>query len=131
MILIIMMLMISWFMSKTPRDQIISALVFLLSPLKIVRFPIETMALRIELVLRNIDDVRMMLLEKKDRMNKNIRSVTEIGESVSGLYFDIVETIDSKALEVITVDLQKQPSAKQWLLPILIFIALVLFQNYL
>ena len=128
LILVMMMLLVSWLINKTPRDQILSAIIYLLSPLKYFGFSTETMALRIELIFQNIGDVQTLVTQKKESLQQRKKTVNEIGKSVSGIYFDMLDAIDEKPLDQITVKLQNPASFSDWLLPILLFSILFLIQ---
>ena len=126
LILIIMMLLVTWLIKKTPRDQIISALIFLLSPLRFLGLSVHTLALRIELVFRNIDDVRSIITQEKDKTFGNIKSINEIGETVSGIYSNLIHVIEEKPLHELAVEVQSPASVKQWLAPLILFVVLFL-----
>ncbi len=131
LILALMLLLINWIMSKTPRDQMISAIIFLLRPLKYLGFSVESLAIRIELIFQNIETVKVYLLEKKATIKQGKIRISEIGYSVSGLYFDLIKKIDEKSLDGISVDLKSQASLGQWLFPVMLFIILYLIQTIL
>ncbi len=129
MILIIMMLLVSWLMNKTPREQIISALIFLLSPLKILGFPTHKLALRIELVFRNFDNIQSIVVRQKDKITGDLKNVDEIGKRVSEVYFDIVEMTKTKHPDEVVLHYQSPASPIQWLLPIILFVVLFLIHH--
>ena len=131
LILITMMLLVSWLINKTPRDQILSAIIYLLSPLKYFGFSTETMALRIELIFQNIDNVQAIVTKRKESLQKGKKNINEIGKSVSGIYFDMVNDIDEKTLEEITIKLQNPASFSDWLLPFFLFLILIMIQKFL
>lgn len=125
------MLLVSWLINKTPRDQILSAIIYLLYPLKIFGLPVNTLALRIELIFRHIDDVRMMLIQKKDNISSSVGTIAGIGNLVSGIYYELVESIDKKALNEISINIQPSAPLKQFLIPFFLFLTLYLIHNFL
>ncbi len=131
LILITMMLLVSWLINKTPRDQILSAIIYLLSPFKYFGFSVETMALRIELIFQNIDNVQALVTKRKESLQQGKKNINEIGKSVSGIYFDMVNDIDEKPLEEITIKLQNPASFSDWLLPFFLFSILLMIQKFL
>lgn len=124
------MSVISWILDKTPRDQIISGIVFLLSPFKIFGFPSEKMALRIELIFRCLDDVQTTVIDKKEKLLSEIKKDNQIGNAVSKVYFDIMELVEEEALDEIKIDLYQKVSLKQWMFPLFLFVTLFLIQTY-
>jgi len=131
LILIILILLVSWIINKTPRDQIISALIFLLSPLKIIGFPTHKLALRIELIFRNFDEIQRFVVSQKNKVTCDIKNISEIGKALSSVYIDIVDMIETKPLDEIVVSLKSSISPLQWLFPVFLFIILFLIHNLL
>lgn len=130
-ILVLMMMLVSWLMNKTPRDKILSAIIFLLKPLRYLGISIETVALRIELIFQNIETVRILVSEKKLTMKQGKKNISEIGKVVSGLYLDLIEKVDEKPLQEITIDLKNAVPFDQWILPSVLFIFLSIVHNLL
>ncbi len=130
-ILVVMLLMVSWLINKTPRNQIISAIITLLSPLKLLGFPIGKMALRVELVFQNIDHVQTFVSYRKDKLQQGKKNIHEIGKSISGMFFDMIDVIDEKPIHEIIIERHSPASLLDWLLPVFIFTVLFLVQNFL
>lgn len=127
-ILVLLMLLVSWLLNKTPRNQIIAAIIFLLKPLKYLGVSVETLALRIELIFQNIETVKVFVLERKSSIKLGKISSVEIGKNISGIYFELIKKIDENPLDAITVDLKSQAPLNQWLFPMMLFIMLYLIQ---
>ena len=80
-------------------------------------------------MFQNIDNVQMLITDKKDKIQQGKKSLNEIGKSVSGIYFDMIDTIEKEPLHEITIERQAPASLFDWLLPVVLFSILFLIQN--
>ncbi|MFK8066660.1 MAG: hypothetical protein AB8D52_00275 [Gammaproteobacteria bacterium] len=129
-ILVILMLLVNWLLEQTPRDEIISGLIYLLFPLKLIGLPTEKIALRVELIFRYIDNSSTFVTEKKQQIRSESQSLNEVGHFVSKVFYEIIELADQKKLDKVEIKLISKVSFEQWLLPTLLFITLILIQAF-
>lgn len=130
LILILMLFLVGWLISRTPRNDLISALVTLFRPLSITGFPVEVMALRIELVLRNINAVQSILVIKRDSFTVSGFNATETGRIMSGIFQEVLLLADSNPLHTIELSTASAPSFLQWTLPVCLFVILLVISYY-
>ncbi len=124
------MMLVNWLLAITPREEIISGLIYLLSPLRLTGLPTEKIALRIELIFRYIDDSSTLVRDRKQQINSESKSLFEVGHFVSKTFYEIIEQADSRTLNKVEINLVSKISLEQWALPFLLFIVLFLIQTF-
>lgn len=131
LILILMLLLVGWLVTMTPRNDMISALVTLLRPLRVTGFPLEVMALRIELVLNNINAIQSLLVIKRDESTVTRFKAMETGRIMSGIFREVLILAESKPLQTLELRTVSAPTVMQWTLPIFLFAVLFTINYYL
>jgi hypothetical protein len=116
-ILMLIFLLVAWLIRNTQREQIISAIIMLLSPFKTIGLPTRIIALRLELVLAKMTNVQTYLtgIINTSEIRKN--TLKETGRDLSGLYLKIIDLADQAPLDEVVINQQVSPTFKQWLLP--------------
>lgn len=117
-ILVLIFLLVAWLIRNTQREQIISAIIMLLSPFRTIGLPTRIIALRVELVLANITNVQTYLAGVINTSEIRKNTLKETGRDLSGLYLKMVKLADQVPLEEVVINQQIPPSFKQWLLPV-------------
>ncbi len=129
MVLVIMMLLVSWLMDRTPRDQILAGLIYLLKPVQMIGFPIHKFAIRVELIFQEIDFAQHLVNQKKAALLDKKLNYSEIANVLSGLYHEIVACADHSRSEPVAIDLIERVSPIQWMFPFFLFAILLIIHN--
>lgn len=125
LILIVILALLGWLMQKTSREALISALINLLSPFRFIGFPVYKLALRIELVLREVDDIRQRLINQVSGFSLKHFDVKKVAVMLAELFQEIESYADNRSLDTIQLNLSDKPVWIAWALPIGLFFLLL------
>jgi len=107
-------------LAVTPRDEILSALHWMLSPLKLVRFPHERFAVRAALCLEAVTQVQAHVRSALVAAGNDNGPLARIGNVAGAVFTTVTGEADCAACEPITLERRPPPPLIQWGLPLLL-----------
>lgn len=139
-VLVIILFSVNLFIKMTPKEDILSALLWLFSPLQLFHINVERISLRAVLTLEYIDELsaRLSAYQQKKAFNavsnsqysfinffeQKKKSLFHLVEHSGIILHKILDEADNTAGKSYTVNCLEAPAAKQYLLPIVLCLSL-------
>jgi len=119
--LILMVAAASLLLQSTPRDQILAAIRWLLTPLGILGFPHERFAVRVTLTLAVVSQMQNKVRDVLAVTPSSAKPWSRIGEVAATLFAVTLQEADQAPCVPIEVPNKRPPPPIQWVLPVLLF----------
>jgi hypothetical protein len=103
----------------TSRQQLVMALYWLASPLRVLGISRERLSIRIALVLEMIGEVQEVVRDAFAEVRGRVRSLDDIGAFAAGVFHKVTRHAENMPVNSITIDGCHAPAALQWLLPVM------------
>lgn len=115
--LVLIVLAVNALLRSTPRDDLLSAIYRLCSPLRVVGLSPERLAVRMVLTMDAVDQVRRLVRDALDEAGGVLRTLPTVGSFAS----ELMREVDGRAARapgaVITLVVGRRPPLLQWLYP--------------
>jgi len=117
--LVLVVMAVNLLVAVTPRQDLLSALVWLCRPLKYLGVPAERLALRLVLTLETVPQVQTLLEQRLGKLRSG-KGITGIGDSLASLFTDITQRVAALPARQVDIALPVTPAPWQWLIPLAI-----------
>jgi energy-coupling factor transport system permease protein len=115
--LALIVLAVNLVLESTHRQQLMAAWHWLLGPLQWFGVDRERIALRLSLVLANVEAARSLMSDAREAGVSSRRSVRHIGTVMGNVLVQALERAQSVPLRSVTISLGDAPPVWQWLYP--------------
>ena len=102
----------------TSRQQLVMALYWLASPLRVLGISRERLSIRIALVLEMIGEVQEVVRDAFAEVRGRVRSLDDIGDFAAGVFHKVTRYAENMPVNSITIYGCNAPTVLQWLLPV-------------
>ena len=123
--LITLVLAVNLLLQTTPRDAMVSAVLWLTQPLGWMGFAHERLAVRLTLVFEAVREVQSLYATLILPPTEQRMPLARFGERVALLFEQTLQRADAQALCELNVDISARPPWYQWLYPLFTAIALL------
>ncbi|MCU7799762.1 MAG: hypothetical protein KZQ70_06370 [gamma proteobacterium symbiont of Lucinoma myriamae] len=119
-VLVIILFSVNLFIKMTSKEEILSALLWLFSPLQFLHIDVERISLRAVLTLDYIEDLSGRLSEYKQKK----QSLFYLVELSGIILHEILDEAENTSGKSYTVNCLEAPDAKQFILPMVLCLSL-------
>ena len=123
--LVTLVLAVNLLLQTTPRDAMVSAVLWLTRPLRWVGVAHERLAVRLTLVFEAVREVQSLYAAATPTSTERRTPLARFGERVATLFEQTLQRADAQELHALSVDISARPPWHQWLYPLLTAIALL------
>ena len=109
-------------LQTTSREELVGAIRWLVAPLCLVGLDRDRLALRIMLILHNVEEIQILLQQQMAEFSAKGKKISRIASSVGGLFQTVVERAETTPLQPISVADQSWPPLLQWLYPLFLIL---------
>lgn len=131
LILMSILLLLGWILQRSSRENLVQALIQLLSPCQWFGLPIHTLALRIQLLFAELESVRQIIAETLGDVSFKKFQFGTVSEKLAGIYHAVVSSepqSDFTNVDTVTIEVDDYPHLSAWLLPSILMLLLVTVQ---
>ena len=123
--LVTLVLAVNLLLQTTPRNALVSAVLWLTQPLCWIGFAHERFAVRLTLVFDAVREVQSLYTAASSTSAAPRISLARFGDRVANLFEQTLQRADAQELQELRVDILSRPPWCQWLYPLLTAIALL------
>lgn len=116
--LILLVLAVNLLLQMTPREQLLSAILWLAAPLRWIGVDQRKLAVRIVLTLETVGQVQEMLGGQTLQQNTSRHPVKRIGAVAAALFHESIMRAEQAPCAKITIPNHGHPPYYQWLYPL-------------
>ena len=143
--LLLIVLTVNYLLSRVPRTQLISSILWILYPLRHIGLPYQRIAVRSALTLELLGEVQTELLESVAEQRKNkavdarakpnressslLAKLNAIGVSASQIITAVLLKADQMPVQTLEIPRRSRPPYVQWIYPVLISAVFVLLHT--
>jgi len=117
--LVTLVLAVNLLLQTTPRDAMVSAVLWLTQPLRWIGFAHERLAVRLTLVFEAVREVQSLYAAAAPPSTERRTPLARFGERVATLFEQTLQRADVQDLQPLSVDISANPPWYQWLYPLL------------
>lgn len=103
------------------REQLLSAILFLVRPLKIIGVKPEMVALRMVLVFDAMAEVQLIISQHMPEKGKIPRQLNEVGTLSATVFNAVVERAKKRPSHEIALSMMAMPPVFQWVYPLMLW----------
>ena len=122
--LVTLVLAVNLLLQTTPRDAMVSAVLWLTQPLRWIGFAHERLAVRLTLVFEAVREVQSLYAAAAPTNVERRTPLARFGDRVATLFEQTLQRADAQELHALSVDISASPPWYQWLYPLLTAIAM-------
>lgn len=119
--LIMIVLAVNALLRSTSREQLMSAIYRLCSPLRLIGLSPERLAVRMVLTMDTVDHARGLVSRSLADAGGVLRTLPSVGRFASGLVREVDRRAAGEPCTVVTLVVGAQAPAWQWLYPVLLW----------
>lgn len=128
--LMLVIIAINLLIQLTPREQILSAIYWILAPLQLLGLPRERFMLRITLTMETMTGMQLLLEAHKDQHNGNKQGkLVSIINKMSDILNIIIQKAESTPVQSVTIVTRRAPVVYQWLFPVILTIIIYIIHT--
>ncbi|MBI3771386.1 MAG: hypothetical protein HY272_01580 [Gammaproteobacteria bacterium] len=117
-VLVLIVTAVSLLLLTTQREPLISALYWLVSPLRLFGVNPERMAVRIVMTLECVNEVQSLVAGQVKSLPSQSSKLAQYGSAAATIFSQVVRRGDESVCTTIELEISARPSAQQWLLPL-------------
>jgi hypothetical protein len=122
--LVTLVLAVNLLLQTTPRDTMVSAVLWLTQPLRWLGFAHERLAVRLTLVFEAVREVQSLYAAVPTSVERRM-PLARFGDRVATLFEQTLQRADAQELHELRVDISASPPWYQWLYPLFTAIAML------
>lgn len=116
--LVLLVLAVSLLIQATPRESMVSAIIWLLSPMRVIGISTDRFAVRLMLTLEKVTEVQDLYGEQSRDISVTEGKFSAYGRLMLGLFQNVIERSEQSVPKDIKVPEQSSPVWYQWLFPV-------------
>lgn len=126
MALVLIIAAVHWLLLVTKRDQLISALYWLVAPVQLFGFSRQRFAVRLALTLNRVVDVQELVSNSVQQAGVNKGNIKTYAAVTATIVEEVIHRAERSPCEHIEIDVSDRPALWQWGLPLFLIAAMLL-----
>ncbi len=109
-------------LQTTSREELVTAIRWLATPLRPFGFDRDRLALRLVLILDSVEEIQLLLRLKLAELSNGEKGVSRVASAMGELLQAVVEKAETLPLRSVDVLDQDRPPLHQWLFPLMLLL---------
>ena len=126
MALVLIIAAVHWLLFVTKRDQLVSALYWLVAPVQLFGFSRQRFAVRLALTLNRVVEVQDLVSNKVQQAGVTKGDVKAYAAATATIAEEVIRRAEQSPCEQIEIDVADRPTGWQWALPILLIMFMMI-----